>query len=131
MEAIPVAKARGIMQPAMSRPERISGVTIVSEITAAFARVIFVPAIVATIHNLADDIKGYITQLRIITGDAAITSGLWLWSKYGTWQFFLSMPDTQPGSTAGKIGSCRDRQLGEGLKIFFINFFRILRSANF
>ena len=28
-------------------------------------------------------------QLRIIARDAAITAGLWLRSKHGTWRFFL------------------------------------------
>ena len=47
-EAIPIAKARGIVQLAMSGPERIFDIAIVSKIPVTFARVMFAPAILAT-----------------------------------------------------------------------------------
>jgi hypothetical protein len=88
-EAIPIAKARGIVQLAMSGPERIFDIAIISKIPVTFARVMFAPGILATIQQLADDFKEEIAQLRIIARDAAITAELWLRSKHGTWRFFL------------------------------------------
>jgi hypothetical protein len=83
-EAIPIAKARGIVQLALSGPERVFDITIVSKIPVTFTRVMFAPAILATIQQLADDFKEEIAQLRIIARDTAITAGIWLRSKYGT-----------------------------------------------
>jgi hypothetical protein len=93
-EAIPIAKPRGIIQIALSGPERIFDIAIISKVPVAFARVMFAPAILATIPHLADDFKEEIAQLRIIARDKAITAELWLRSKHGTWRFFLVMPDT-------------------------------------
>jgi hypothetical protein len=93
-EAIPITKARGIVQLAMSGPERIFDITIVSKIPVAFARVMFAPAILATIQQLADDFKEEIAQLRIIARDKAVTAELWLRSKHGTWRFFLVTPNS-------------------------------------
>jgi len=93
-EAIPIAKARGIVQLALSGPERVFDIAIVSKVPVTFARVMFAPAILATIQQLADDFKEEIAQLRIIARDAAITVELWLRSKHGTWRFFLVMPNS-------------------------------------
>jgi hypothetical protein len=91
-EAIPIAKARGIVQMALSGPERIFDIAIISKIPVTFARVMFAPAILATTRQLADDFKEEIAQLRVIARDAAITAELWLRSKHGTWRFFLVTP---------------------------------------
>jgi len=88
-EAIPIAKTRCIIQLVMSGPERIFDIAIVSKIPVTFTRVMFAPAILATIHELADDFKNEIAQLRIIARDVSITAELWLRSKHGTWRFFL------------------------------------------
>jgi hypothetical protein len=93
-EAIPIAKARGIIQMAMSGPERIFDIAIVSKIPVAFARVMFAPAILATIHEFADYYKEEIARLRVIARDAAVTAELWLRSRHGTWRFFLVTPNT-------------------------------------
>jgi len=91
-EAIPIAKARGIVQMAVSGPERVFDIAIISKVPVTFARVMFAPEILATIQQLADDFKEEIAQLRIIARDAAITAELWLRSKHGTWRFFLVTP---------------------------------------
>jgi hypothetical protein len=93
-EAIPIAKARGIVQLAMSGPERVFDIAIVSKVPVAFARVMFAPEILATIQQIAVDFKEEIAQLRIIARDAAITAELWLRSKHGTWRFFLVTPNS-------------------------------------
>jgi hypothetical protein len=93
-EAIPIAKARGIIQLAMSGPERIFDIAIVSKIPVTFSRVMFAPAILATVHELADYYRQEIAQLRLIARDAAITAELWLRSKHGTWRFFLVTPNS-------------------------------------
>ena len=93
-EAIPIAKARGIIQMALCGPERFFDIAIISKVPVTFARVMFAPAILATTQQFADDFKEEIAQLRIIARDAAITSELWLRSKHGTWRFFLVTPDS-------------------------------------
>jgi hypothetical protein len=93
-EAIPIAKARGIIQLALSGPERVFDIAIISKIPVTFARVMFAPEILATIQQFADNFKEEIAQLRIIARDAAITAELWLRSKHGTWRFFLVMPNS-------------------------------------
>lgn len=93
-EAIPIAKARGIIQLTMSGPERIFDIAIVSKIPVTFSRVMFAPAILATVYELADYYRQEIAQLRIIARDAAITAELWLRSKHGTWRFFLVTPNS-------------------------------------
>ena len=92
-EAIPIAKARGIIQIALSGPERIFDIAIISKVPVTFTRVMFAPEILATIQRLADDFKEEIAQLRVIARDTAITAELWLRSKHGTWRFFLVMPN--------------------------------------
>jgi len=93
-EAIPIAKTRGIVQMALSGPERIFDIAIVSKIPVTFTRVMFAPEILATIHELAEYYKQEIAQLRIIARDAAVTAELWIRSKHGTWRFFLVTPST-------------------------------------
>ena len=93
-EAILIAKARGIVQLAMSGPERIFDIAIISKVPVTFARVMFAPAILATIQQFADDFKEEIAQLRVIARDTAITAELWLRSKHGTWRFFLVTPNS-------------------------------------
>ncbi len=98
-EALPIAKARGIVQVTLSGPERIFDIAIISKVPVTFARVtfarvMFAPAILATIQQLAEDFKEEIAQLRIIARDAAVTAELWLRSKHGTWRFFLVTPST-------------------------------------
>lgn len=88
-EAIPIAKARGVVQLSTSGPERVYDISIVSKIPINFARVMFAPEILATIQQIAEDFKEEISQLRIIARDAAVTAELWLRSKHGTWRFFL------------------------------------------
>jgi len=92
-EAIPIAKARGIIQLALSGPERIFDIAIISKVPVTFTRVMFAPEILATTRQLTDDFKEEIAQLRIIARDAAITAELWLRSKHGTWRFFLVTPN--------------------------------------
>ena len=92
-EAIPIARTRGIVQMAVSGPERIFDIAIISKIPVTFTRVMFAPEILATPRQLADDFNEEIAQLRIIARDAAITTELWLRSKHGTWRFFLITPD--------------------------------------
>jgi hypothetical protein len=93
-EAIPIAKVRGIVQLALSGPERIFDIAIISKVPVTFARIMFAPEILALIQQLADDFKEEIAQLRVIARDAAITAELWLRSKHGTWRFFLVTPST-------------------------------------
>jgi hypothetical protein len=93
-EAIPIAKARGMIQLTMSGPERIYDISIISKIPVTFARVMFAPKILATVHELADYYRKEIAQIRLIARDAAITAELWIRSKHGTWRFFLVTPDS-------------------------------------
>ena len=93
-EAIPIAKARGIIQLTMSGPERIYDISIISKIPVTFSRVMFAPAILATILQLAEEFKEEIAQLRLIARDTAITAELWIRSKHGTWRFFLVTPNS-------------------------------------
>lgn len=93
-EAIPIAKVRGIVQLALSGPERTFDIAIVSKIPVTFARVMFAPSILATIQKLADDFKSEIGLFRLVPRDAAITAELWLRSRHGTWRFFLVTPNT-------------------------------------
>ena len=93
-EAVPIAKARGMIQVTLSGPERIFDIAIVSKIPVAFIRVMFAPKILADIMELAEYYKTEIAQLRVIAKDPAITAELWIRSKHGTWRFFLVTPST-------------------------------------
>ena len=79
---------------AISGPERIFNIAIISKIPVTFSRVMFAPEILATIQDLAEYYKKEIAQLRVIARDAAITAELWLRSKHGTWRFFLVTPNS-------------------------------------
>ena len=78
----------------LSGPERIFDIAIISKVPVAFVRVMFAPAILATIQQLAEEFKDEIAQLRLIARDAAITAELWIRSKHGTWRFFLVTPNS-------------------------------------
>ena len=93
-EAVPIAKARGIVQMTLRGPERIFDIAIISKVPVAFARVMFAPAILATIQELTGEFKEEVSQLRLIARDTAITAELWLRSKHGTWRFFLVTPNS-------------------------------------
>jgi hypothetical protein len=93
-EAVPIAKARGIVQMTLSGPERIFDIAIISKVPVAFVRVMFAPAILATIQELTGEFKEEVSQLRLIARDTAITAELWLRSKHGTWRFFLVTPNS-------------------------------------
>jgi len=93
-EAIPIAKDRGIIQIAGLNPERIYDISIVSKVPVTFARVMFAPAILATVQELAEDFKEEIARLRIIAHDAAVTAELWIRSRHGTWRFFVVTANT-------------------------------------
>jgi len=80
-EAVPIAKARGMIQLALSGPERIFDIAIVSKIPVTFSRVMFAPAILATVHELADYYRQEIAQLRLIARDKAVTAELLFRSK--------------------------------------------------
>lgn len=91
-EAIPIAKARGLIQLGMGGPERIFDIAIVSKIPVTFAGIMFAPKILAPLPELADYYKNDLARLRLIARDAAIAIELWIRSRHGTWRFFQVMP---------------------------------------
>lgn len=93
-EAIPIAKARGMIQVTLNGPERIYDIAIISKIPVAFARVMFAPKILAEITELAEYYQPEIAELRNIAKDPAVVAELWIRSKHGTWRFFLVTPST-------------------------------------
>ena len=93
-DAIPIAKARGLIQMATGGPERIYDISIVSKIPITFASVAFAPKILASIPELVDYYKKDLARLRVIARDAAIVIELWIRSRHGTWRFFQVTPDT-------------------------------------
>jgi len=92
--AIPVAKARGIIQMAAGGPERIYDISIVSKIPVVFAGIMFAPKILATIPELEVYYANDLARLRLIARDAAISADLWIRSRHGTWRFFQVTPST-------------------------------------
>jgi len=92
--AIPVAKARGIIQMAAGGPERIYDISIVSKIPVVFAGIMFAPKILATIPELAEYYANDLARLRLIARDAAVSAELWIRSRHGTWRFFQVTPST-------------------------------------
>ena len=90
--AVPIAKARGIIQMAAGGPERIFDIAIVSKIPVTFASVMFAPKILATIPELVEYYQQDLARLRLIVRDAAVTAELWIRSRHGTWRFFQVMP---------------------------------------
>ena len=93
-EAIPIAQARGLIQKAMSGPEQIFDIAIVSNVPYAFARVMFAPEILAPIAELAEYYTKEIARLRLIARAVAGCAELWIRSKHGSWRFFLVTPDS-------------------------------------
>lgn len=93
-EAIPIAKARGLIQLAAGGPERIFDIAIVSKIPVTFAGIMFAPRILASVVELAEYYKNDLARLRLIARDPAITIELWIRSRHGTWRFFQVMPST-------------------------------------
>ena len=87
-DAIPIAKARGLIQLAMGGPERIYDLSIVSKIPIIFASIMFAPKILASIPELAEYYASDIARLRVIARDAAVVIELWIRSRHGTWRFF-------------------------------------------
>ena len=92
--AIPVAKARGIIQMAAGGPERIYDISIVSKIPVVFAGIMFAPKILATIPELAEYYTKDLARLRLIARDAAVTAELWIRSRHGPWRFFQVTPSS-------------------------------------
>lgn len=92
-DAIPIAQARGLIQKAMSGPEQIFDIAIISKIPYTFARVMFAPEILAATKDLEEYFAKEITRLRLIARDAAGSAELWLRSKHGNWRFFLVTPN--------------------------------------
>ena len=93
-EAIPIAQARGLIQKAMSGPEQIFDIAIVSKVPYTFARVMFAPEILAPVTDLAEYYKKEIARLRLIARALAGSAELWIRSKHGSWRFFLVTPDS-------------------------------------
>jgi hypothetical protein len=93
-EAVPIAKARGIIQMAMGGPERVFDIAIVSKIPITFIGIMFAPKILASIPELVEYYKNDLVRLRLIARDAAFTAELWIRSRHGTWRFFQVMPST-------------------------------------
>jgi len=93
-DAIPIAKARGLIQLATGGPERIYDLSIVSKIPIVFASVMFAPKILAGIPELADYYRNDLARLRVIARDAAIAIELWIRSRHGTWRFFQVTPSS-------------------------------------
>jgi len=91
-EAIPIAKARGMIQMALGGPERIFDIAIVSKIPVTFTSIMFAPKILASIQELAEYYKNDLARLRLIARDTAIAIELWIRSRHGTWRFFQVMP---------------------------------------
>ena len=123
---------------ALSGPERVFDIAIISKVPVTFARVMFAPEILATIQQLADDFKEEIAQLRIIARDAAITAELWLRSRHGTWRFFLVTPNSlveidRVGTGSAGIGTdacvngCKRFSIFQ-IGIFFIRLFQKISS---
>lgn len=93
-DAIPIAKARGLIQMAMGGPERIYDISIVSKIPVVFASVMFAPKILASVPELVEYYQNDLARLRLIARDAAVTIELWIRSRHGTWRFFQVTPST-------------------------------------
>ena len=93
-EAIPIAKARGLIQLAMGGPERIYDLSIVSKIPHVFASIMFAPKILAPVPELAEYYRTDLARLRLIARDAANVLELWIRSRHGTWRFFQVTPSS-------------------------------------
>ena len=91
-DAIPIAKARGLIQLATGGPERIYDLSIVSKIPIVFASIMFAPKILASIPELAEYYASDLARLRVIARDAAVVIEFWIRSRHGTWRFFQVTP---------------------------------------
>lgn len=125
-DAIPIAKARGIIQLAMGGPERIYDLSIVSKIPHVFASIMFAPKILAPVPELADYYRTDIARLRLIARDAANVIELWIRSRHGTWRFFQVTPSTlveidregkrlEAGQTTEYLAGVAAKEQGGGL----------------
>lgn len=92
-EAVPIAKARGIVQLASGGPERVFDLAIVSKIPLTFVSVMFAPKILAPLPELIEYYGKDLARLRLVARDAAVAIELWIRSRHGTWRFFLVTPD--------------------------------------
>jgi hypothetical protein len=122
-DAIPIAKARGLIQLAMGGPERIYDLSIVSKIPIVFASIMFAPKILASIPELAEYYRKDLARLRVIARDAAIVIELWIRSRHGTWRFFQVTPSAlvevdregkrlESGQTLGYLAGVAAREQG-------------------
>jgi hypothetical protein len=122
-EAIPIAKARGLIQMAMGGPERIYDLSIVSKIPIVFASIMFAPKILSGIPELAEYYKKDLARLRVIARDTAVVIELWIRSRHGTWRFFQVTPSSlvevdregkrlESGQTIGYLAGVAAREQG-------------------
>ena len=121
-DAIPIAKARGLIQMAMGGPERIFDIAIVSKIPIVFASIMFAPKILAPVPELAEYYRNDLARLRVIARDTAVVIELWIRSRHGTWRFFQVMPSSlveidregkrlESGQTIGYLAGVAAREL--------------------
>jgi len=125
-DAIPIAKARGLIQLAMGGPERIYDLSIVSKIPIVFATIMFAPKILAPVLELAEYYGSDLTRLRVIARDAAVVIEIWIRSRHGTWRFFQVTPSTiveidrdgkriESGKTIEYLAGVAEREQGGGV----------------
>jgi hypothetical protein len=93
-DAIPIAKARGLIQLAMGGPERIYDLSIVSKIPIVFATIMFAPKILAPVPELAEYYTSDLARLRAIARNTAVVTELWIRSRHSTWRFFQVTPSS-------------------------------------
>jgi hypothetical protein len=124
-EAIPIAKARGLIQMAMGGPERIFDIAIVSKIPITFVGIMFAPQILAGIPELSEYYEKDLARLRLVARDAAVTIELWIRSRHGTWRFFQVTPSAiveidregkrlESGQTVAYLAGVAAREKGGG-----------------
>jgi hypothetical protein len=122
-DAIPIAKARGLIQLAIGGPERIYDLSIVSKIPIVFASIMFAPKILASVPELVEYYASDLARLRVIARDAAVVIELWIRSRHGTWRFFQVMPSAlvevdregkrlESGKTIGYLAGVAAREQG-------------------
>ena len=125
-DAIPIAKARGLIQLALGGPERIYDLSIVSKIPVVFATIMFAPKILAPVPELVDYYASDLARLRVIALDAAVVTELWIRSRHGTWRFFQVTPSTiveidrdgnrlESGKTIKYLAGVAERENGGGV----------------
>lgn len=125
-DAIPIAKARGLIQLAMGGPERIYDLSIVSKIPVVFATIMFAPKILAPVPELVEYYASDLARLRVIARDAAVVTELWIRSRHGTWRFFQVTPSTiveidragnrlESGKTIEYLAGVAEREKSRGI----------------